>query len=290
MSRDTQLDIKTKLQGNLVIDRIAIDKLCLSDAKPEGFVPKPSPSLKRRIEVHGVVDPIIVRPLGNTERFEILSNPETWVAAGQVGLHQVPVLIRDDLNAEGAAAIVQDHYGATTNSPIDEAETFLEQLQRCGGRDQRGAITKLSTLTGRPRPYIAHALRLLKLPEIIREYIRAGRMTAGHARPLVGLGSRTAQIYIAKKIIAERLTVRATEALVRAHRTSKENSDIQKPATQKSNDTAVEKSADIRQLEQAITNLLGCRFELRGNEAVIDYYGNIEILEGVLKKLGYATD
>ena len=59
-----------------MIDRIAIDKLCLSDAKPEGFVPKPSPSLKRRIEAHGVVDPIIVRPLGNTERFEILSNPE----------------------------------------------------------------------------------------------------------------------------------------------------------------------------------------------------------------------
>lgn len=273
-----------------MIDYIDIDKLCLSDAKPKGFVPRPLPSLKRRIQAHGVVDPIVVRPLGDTGHFEILSNPETWVAAGQAGFHQVPVLIRDDLDGAEAIAIVEDHYGVSESNPIDEAETFLEQLESYGGRDQRGSITKLSALTGRPRPYIAHALRLLKLPEIIREYIRAGRITAGHARPLVGLGSRTAQIYLAKKIIVERLTVRATEALVREHRASDQSHGNRKQLAPLTGNSADEKTADIRHLEQAITNLLGCRFELRGNEAVIDYYGNMEILEGVLNKLGYATE
>ena len=265
---------------------IDIDKLSLSDARPAGFIPKPPPSLRRRIRTHGVVDPIVARPIG-ADRYEILSNPEAWVAAGEVGLHRVPVLLRDDLTDSEAADIVNDHYGTQKNNAVDEAENLALRLEDLGGRACRGSITKLSLQVGRSRPYIAHALRLLSLPIRVQEHIRSGRMTAGHGRPLVAMRSRADQIELAEIVIAEKLSVRSTEALAREYRKSSlvRTKGIRKTGSRQG--SVATKSPDILRLEQGVTDLLGCRFEIQGDKAVFDYYGDLDILQGILNRIGY---
>ena len=265
---------------------IDIDRLRLSGARPAGFIPRPSPSLKRRIQAHGVIDPIVVRSIG-ADRYEILSNPESWVAAGEAGLHRVPVLLRDDLTESEAAEVVNDHYGTQKINPMDEAEQFAQQLDALGGRDRRGSITKLSAQVGRSRPYIAHALRLLSLPVRVQEYIRGGRLTAGHGRALVAVRPRKQQLQLAEIVMAEKLSVRATEALARQHQKSSvaAAASLRKPEGETGGHAA--KSPDIRRLEQAVTSLLGCRFEIQDDKAVIDFHGDLDILQGILERIGY---
>ena len=126
---------------------------------------------------------MVVRPIAGG-RYEILSNPEAWVATGRAGRHEVPVVIRDDLSTELAAEIVREQYGdRRAPSAIDEAQRFLDELQALGGPGRRGAISRVAAAAGRARAYVAHALRLLELPEDMQALVRQGcraRATCGH--------------------------------------------------------------------------------------------------------------
>ncbi len=257
---------------------VGIDQLYLSPAKPSGFIPKPTPALRRRITKHGVLDPVVVRPT-SPGRYEILSNPATWIAAGEVGLHSVPVFIRDGLSDEEAAAIVLDHYQAPALNAIDEAQGFDDQLHSLGGRGQYGAIARLARRAGRSRSYVAHALRLLELPGAVQDLVRSGRLSPGQVRPLVTVKGAAQQTLLAQRILAERLSARAAEALALQHRTGTQKA----PAGRAEN-------ADVKRLERAVTELIGCPFEIRGGEAVFNYFGDYEVLDGVLQRLGYRAD
>ena len=122
-----------------MIERLPIDLLHLSDARPPGFVPRVSGALVERIRRYGPIDPVVVRPEGATGRYEILSNPEVWVATGRAGRHEVPVLIRTDLSPEQAAAVVRQQYGAEDSSPLEEARRFQAALELHGGPTRRGS-------------------------------------------------------------------------------------------------------------------------------------------------------
>jgi len=277
VSRDTLI----QEEEAAVLKMVGIEQLTLSPSRPVGYVPRPNATELRRIAQHGVLEPVAVRPLG-MQAFEILSRPTTWVAAGQAGLRELQVIVYEDLSEEEVAAIVADHYRSVAANPLDEAREFAAQLEALGDVTRRGAVTRLSHRLGVPRPRLSHALRLLDLPLAIQDRIERGELTAGHARPLVSIVGRRQQIQLADKIVAGRLSVRQAEALAREHR-AESTGRRAKPAT-------VAVNADVLRLQQRVSEVAGCPFDLRGNEAVFNFFGDYEILDGLLERLGYCHE
>lgn len=262
---------------------VGIEQLRLSPARPPGFVPNPTPALQQRITTHGVIDPLAVRPLDG-QQFEILTNPATWVAAGRAGLHVVPVCVQAGISDAEAARIVADHYLTANLSPIDEALAFEDQLEKLSNKTGRGSVAELARRLGLPRSQVAHSLRLLELPADIQALVQRGELSAGQARPLVTVKGRERQRMLAEKIVFERLSVRAVERLAREIRESSPAKPIPTEAGRAQPD------ADVQRLEQRVSDLLGSPFEIRNNEAVFNFFGDFEVLDGLLARLGYRED
>ncbi|RLA52452.1 MAG: hypothetical protein DRR42_07480 [Gammaproteobacteria bacterium] len=261
-------------------DWLGIEKLHLSPSKPDGYVPRPTASLLDRVKDHGPIEPVVVRPVAN-DKYEILANAETWVAAGRAGFHEVPVTIRDDIDEHTAQDIVQSYYGGTKGSAIDEAKHFEDQLAAFGGINCRGAVGKLAVAIGRSRPYIAHSLRLLTLPAEVQELIEKGVLSAGQARPLVSISNRANQVKAARTIIADKLTARAAEKLASNIRNGETTTKPEKTRN------VTEKSADTRRFERQVSAVIGAQFSLENGRAIIDYSGSLDVLQGIVERLGY---
>ena len=232
------------------------------------------------------MDPVVAREAGDGS-YEILSRPDVWVAAGELSISKIPVLMLDGVDDEEAADIVRDHYVAGDDDPISEAENFLAIMERNGwwnGRSQeypRGAVSKVARAVNRSRPYVANALRLLKLPTSIRSSLRRGGLTVGQARPLLTIPSTVDQLSLARRVEAEQMTARDVE---KAAKEMMGEGDSSPPATA---DKPKEKSADLVRLERRVTDLLGAEFSIEEGRAVINFYDDLTILEGVLERLGY---
>lgn len=261
---------------------VGIEQLQLSPLRPRGPLPRVSPGLLRLVREHGPVNPVVVRPIENG-RYEIISNVETWLAAQQAGQHQVPVEVRDDLGEEEAAALMAQAARATAPDPIAEAEDFAERLEALGGTRARGAVARLAREVGKPRTYVSHALRLLKLPARVQDMVRRGELTAGHARALVGITDRRRCLRLAERIVRDRLSVRDAEELARGRQAGPAADEAGGPGAADPN---------IRRLERELTETLGCptRIDTAAGRLVIEYYGDLDILGGVLERLGLAEE
>lgn len=256
-----------------------IEELRLSAHRPPGPLPSVSLRLLEAIRAHGPIEAVVVRQTG-AYQYEILSNPETWLAVQRLGHHDVPVEIRTDVSDEKAAEIVAAAYGVDRTDPLGEAEQLAAQLEALGGRVQWGAIRRLAARTGLSRSYISHALRLLELPDAIRQLIRSGQLHVGHAKLLVTIKDRREQWALARTIIDDGLSVRATAERARAVRAG-----LALPAAA----VDPEPDPDVVRLERAVTDVIGChtRIDAEAGRLVIDYGGDLEVLEGVLERLGY---
>ena len=262
---------------------VGIEQLELSPHRPEKGIPRVSSQLLTQVRAHGPLDPVVVRPCG-PERYEILSNAETWLAVQRAGQHQVPIEVRDDIDDAEAAELLELADKGRSN-PIAEAEAFLLRIDELGGRQKRGAIAQTAREEGRSRSYVSHALRLLTLPNIVQDMLIAGALSAGHARALVSLPDRRRQIRLAHRVQRDALSVRQLEDLVsgRGTRTPAKASVVER--TQMPSE-----DPDIRRLEMQVSELLGCPtfVDTEQGELVIRYMQDLEVLEGVLDRLGYA--
>ena len=173
-----------------------IEELHLSPLRLPGPLPEVPSSLARLVDSHGPVDPVVVR--SRPRGYEILSNAETWLAAQRGGWHEVPIEIRDEIEDAEAAEILRLSNRSQGSDPIEEARQFDAELaRRCpDGRRPHGAITRLARERGRTRSYVAHALRLLKLPPAdpalrrVRAVLRRPCARARHAPPRPTEGAR----------------------------------------------------------------------------------------------------
>ena len=265
-------------------DWAGIDELYLSPARPRGPLPEVPASLQRLVEAHGPINPVVVRPRGAL--YEILSNVETWLAAQRAGWHTVPIEIRDDVTDADAEAILALAGGAGHRDPVEEARYLEGQLKRlCSGnrRGRHGAITRLASMLGKSRTEISHALRLLKLPPRIQQLAATGHLTAGHARALVTVKDARRQARLAEKIIRHGLSVREAEAAAQGRRISRT-----RPVQHQSDDSIFSEDPDIRRLEMTVTDTLGShtRIDAEGGRLIIHYAGKLDILQGLLERLG----
>jgi ParB family chromosome partitioning protein len=227
--------------------------------------------LTQSIRTHGVLQPLLLRPHPTaTGRYQINAGERRWRAAQAAGLHDVPALVRGLSDNDTAAAALVENLLREGLDPIEEAEGFARLI-----REFKYTQDALSDIIGKSRSHVANTLRLLNLPVGIQILVRAGQLTAGHARALVG---HPAADVLAQRVIADGLSVRQTEAL--AARTDKPSTSIQtEPAI---------KTPDIAALEHSLTEQLGLRVEISFNGkggTVHIHYRDLDQLDGLLVRL-----
>lgn len=224
--------------------------------------------LAASVRKKGILQPILVRPVaGDPNAYEIVAGERRWRAAQLAKLHDVPVMIRELSDGEALEfAIIENVQRADLNA-IEEAAGYHELLDRFGYTQE-----KLATEVGKSRPHVANTLRLLKLPEAVKAMVRDGRLTAGHARTLVGDPDPEAR---AREIIAGALNVRQAEQRLKLKKRG-----IHSPAVEDPN---------IKVLESSVSNMLGLTVKVihkgdKGGEVRISYK-TLEQLDDLIRRL-----
>lgn len=253
----------------------AVEKISPQKGQPRRhFDPAALDDLAASIREHGVLEPIVVRRVG-ADRFEIIAGERRWRASQKAGLREVLVIVKDvSPDTAFELALIENVQREDLNA-IELAEA-LGRLMREHGYTQE----KLAERIGKDRTTIANSLRLLKLPAQVRDKVITGELSEGHARALLGAGAAIDEI--ADKVLRGRLSVRATEEMVRKIKVKAERGEAGPAAS------ASEKTAGIRDLEARLTRALGTKVEVRdsGNKGeIVIPYRDLDALDRVLDKL-----
>ena len=201
--------------------------------------------LTNSIKERGMIQPIIVRKSNDDNtKFEIIAGERRWLAAQRAGLHNVPVVITEADDLKSLEFAIVENIQRHDLNPLEEAQGYKRLINEFS-YDQE----KVSKFIGKSRSYIANSLRLLTLPNEIIKLIENQKLTAGHAKILVGLDNAS---FVANKIIEKKLSVRQTENFVKIFKKRK-----------KSNST---KDTNIVALELSITNKIGLNVDIQNNK------------------------
>ena len=230
--------------------------------------------LAASIQEHGIIQPIVVRK--KKKGYEIVAGERRWRAAMKAGLSEVPCLLRELTDEQNMLIAIIENMQREDLNPIEEAEGLHQMISTYGLTQEQ-----VSKSVGKSRPYIANALRLLKLPAYIREKLEAGAITAGHGRTLITVEDEALQKALCDRIIEEGLSVRETEKLV---------ASIGKPAKRKPAQRI--KNPDTAKVEEELKEILGTKVNIlekgKKGKIEIECYSRDEMnrLIELLKKLG----
>ncbi len=230
--------------------------------------------LAASIREHGIIEPILVRREGGSYR--ILAGERRWRAAQRAGLQEIPAIVREASDREAFEVALVENLQREDLNAIEEAEAYEILLT-----DHSLTQEEVAKRVGKERSTVANSLRLLKLPDTVREAVRDGQLDMGHARALLGLEGEEAIRKAAERAIREGLSVRATEGLVRAltHKDKKK----QDAPTQGD-------SPAITDLTQRLQRRLGTRCRVVPKSAVAGRleieYSSLDELDGILARIG----
>ena len=233
------------------------------------------------ISVHGVLQPIIVRPSG-LGTYEIIAGERRWRASRLAGLSEIPALIMEADELKAAQVALIENIQREDLNPFEEAAAYAE-LMRTHGMSQEEVATRL----GKSRSAVANAVRLLDLPEEVAELIRSGKLSAGHGRTLLGLRDRSVMLPLANKIIKRNLSVRETEAAVK-----RENRALSGKSEEHSDDAVTVNYA--AELESRVSSATGRRVRILSGKSrkvvQIEYSDNEDLEELIAKLCGGAVE
>lgn len=233
--------------------------------------PQSLEELAQSIKAQGVMQPIVVRPIGKG-RYEIIAGERRWRASQQAGLDKIPALVRDIPDQTAIALALIENIQREDLNPIEEA-IALQRLQQEFELTQQ----QVAEAVGKSRTAVTNLLRLISLPEDVKIMLSHGDLEMGHARALLGLPLEQ-QVDGARHIVARGLSVRQAEALVRQWL-----SDTGKTSAKKSNDP------DIKRLEQKLAERLGSPVTIKHNKKgkgeLVIRYSSLDELQGVLKHI-----
>jgi ParB family chromosome partitioning protein len=233
--------------------------------------------LAASIKEKGVIQPLIVRARDDGS-FEIVAGERRWRASQIAQLHELPVIVRSFTDVEVLeVAIIENIQRADLNS-VEEAAGYRQLMDKFGHTQE-----KMAEALGKSRSHIANLLRLLNLPESVLEMLRAGDLSAGHARALVPAED---PVKLAKLIVKGGLSVRAAEALVKKQQLGTDDNIFSKEAAK----PKAEKDADTKALEGDLSASLGMKVELAhkpGQEAgqMTVHYKSLDDLDDLCRKL-----
>ena len=195
-------------QGSAV--RLSINEITPNRAQPrKTFDEDALAELAASIAVHGVLQPLLVRPLTDGS-YQLIAGERRWRASRMAGLTEVPVVIREMSDSEAMELALVENLQREDLNPIEEARGF-QLLMETYALTQEQAASRV----GKSRPAVANAMRLLLLPDDVLQMVETGVLSAGHARALLGLPQSDDMVALAKQIVEKGLSVRETERLVK---------------------------------------------------------------------------
>jgi ParB family chromosome partitioning protein len=190
-------------------DQVPIDLIDPSSLQPRShFDDTKLDELAKSISANGVVQPLLLRRKGS--RFELIAGERRWRAAQRAGLTKIPAVLRNVSDEKVLEIALIENIQREDLNPIEEAGAYKKLIDGLGLTQEM-----VAERVGRDRSYITNYLRLLRLPADLQELLQSGRLSAGHARTLLGVEDVAVQRRVARKIIDQELSVRATERLVR---------------------------------------------------------------------------
>ncbi len=257
--------------------KVPIEKLRANPDQPRRtFSQEQLDELAASIKEKGIIQPLIVRPVGDGD-YEIVAGERRWRAAQMAQLHDIPVIVREFNDTEVLeVAIIENIQRADLNA-VEEAAGYKQLMDRFGHTQE-----KLAEALGKSRSHIANLLRLLTLPIEVQTLVIEGKLSAGHARALITADNPTD---LAKIIVRDGLSVRATELLVKKQQQKEKNEPVRKT---RNPDTG--KDADTRALEKDLSAILAMKVSINhkaGSEAgqVVLTYENLDQLDDLCAKL-----
>jgi ParB family chromosome partitioning protein len=221
------------------------------------------------INAQGVMQPIVVRSIG-ADRYEIVAGERRWRASQLVALDTIPAIVRDISDETAIAMALIENIQRENLNPLEEARA-LKRLQTEFDLSQQ----EVATAVGKSRPFIANLMRLLSLEREVSEMLEHGRIDAGHGKALLALDGGD-QVRAARKVVDSKLSVRQTEALVKA---------MLAPAV----DTAPQrKDPDIDRLERQLSERFGTKVVIEnknGRGKLVIQYSDLDVLDGILNRI-----
>lgn len=236
---------------NNVDDMVSTSTLPINEIIPNKEQPRKTfdegalQELADSITVHGVLQPLLVRPL-LSGGYQLIAGERRWRASRMAGLKEVPVIIRELSDSEAMEIAIIENLQREDLNPIEEAEGLQALIDKCDYTQEQVAVS-----VGKSRPAIANALRLLKLPEEVRQMTKEGEISAGHARALLAFDNQAIMYEVAKQIVSDKLTVRDVERLAKRPT---------KSADKKQN--AKHRDSFYDEVELSLTEVLGRRVKV----------------------------
>jgi len=229
--------------------------------------------LTASVQKRGIIQPILVRAVrGVNDAYEIIAGERRWRAAQRAGLHEVPVVVIEATDEQSLELAIIENVQRADLNPIEEALGY-EAL----ANEFKHSQDDLAQIVGKSRSHVANTLRLLKLPEQIKDHVRAGALSAGHARMLIGQPNA---VQMAEEIIARGLNVRQVEVLARE--------EGKKPSKGKKAHKQVGKDADTLALEKRVSDALGLSVTIddRDGAGVLHVqYRDLDQLDEIVRRL-----
>ena len=247
------------------------NKLSIGDLYPNKFQPRKIfdeeslNDLQKSIKERGIIQPIIVRKSNENSKYEIIAGERRWLAAQKAGLHDVPVVVTEADDLKSLEFAIVENVQRNDLNPLEEAQGY-QRLIKDFSYDQE----KVSKFIGKSRSYITNCLRILTLPADVLNLIENKKLSAGHAKILVGLENAS---FVAKKIIEKKLSVRQSENFVKILKKKK---------------GSYFKSADpnIQNLEKLISEKIGLNVLIKNNKknkgTITFVYHDIEQLNKII--------
>ncbi len=234
--------------------------------------------LANSIKSQGVVQPIVVRPLEGADTYEIIAGERRWRATQLAGLHEIPVIIKDVTDQTAMCLALIENIQREDLNPIDESRALSRLLQEFKMTHDAAAEA-----VGRSRSSVSNLLRLLDLHVDVQQLLKTGKIEMGHGRAILALDI-TRQTEVARKVVKQGLSVRATEQLVKG---LKDNRG--KPKGNKRNSGPSKLDPNLRSLQEDISERLGAAVTIKhskgGKGSLEINYNSLDELDGILSRI-----
>jgi ParB family chromosome partitioning protein len=251
-----------------ILQEIEIERIIPGVSQPRtDFNEETLKELAQSIKEKGIIQPIVVSRVGDGT-FRIIAGERRWRASKIAGLEKIPAVIKDVSPIEAVEIALIENIQREDLDPVETATAFDKLI-----REFNLTQEELSTRVGKDRATIANYLRILKLPDEVKHYLKQGTITMGHAKAILSIEDTQKQIEIANMVAKKSLSVRQTEELVKK---------TDKPKLLK------EKLAEIEELEDRLTSELGSKVKIlhKGKKGKLEiFYNSLDELDGILQRI-----
>ena len=267
-------ELAAAVVAGAVYREVATDAIVPNPRQPrQVFDEEALAELEHSIREFGLMQPIVVRELGPGS-YELVMGERRWRAAHQAGMDRIPAIVRSTADDEMLRNALLENIHRVQLNPLEEAAAYQQLLQEFGVTHEQ-----LATRIGRSRPVITNTIRLLRLPVAVQRRVAAGVLSAGHARALLGLDEPAAQEDLATRIIAEGLSVRATEEAVTLSR-SEPSRAAPKPMARRPM-----RAPGLQELAENLSDTFETRVKVelgRRKGRIVVEFGSVEDLERIV--------